>query len=87
MATSDKALGAAMLLVAAIVFVYYSTWALLLPFVAPDSTLHDLFPPREWAVRGPALLLLVGVAGIGAFFAKVSAAEAAKRRAREGKAA
>jgi hypothetical protein len=38
-------------------------------------------------VRGPALLLLIGVAGIAAFFAKVSAAEAAKRRAREGKAA
>ncbi|KLT40466.1 hypothetical protein CC85DRAFT_287440 [Cutaneotrichosporon oleaginosum] len=76
-----------MLLVAAVVFVYYTTWALLLPFVDPRSTLHDLFPPREWAVRAPALLLLLGVAGIAAFFAKVSAAEAAKRRAREGKAA
>lgn len=38
-------------------------------------------------MRGPALLLVVGVAGVAAFFAKVSAAEAAKRRAREGKAA
>ncbi|GMK56018.1 hypothetical protein CspeluHIS016_0210740 [Cutaneotrichosporon spelunceum] len=87
MATSDKALGAGMLLVAAAVFLYYTTWALLLPFVAADSVLHTLFLPREWAVRGPALLLLLGVAGIGAFFAKVTAAEAAKRRAREGKAA
>lgn len=85
-----------MLFVAVFVFVYYTTWALLLvsifsllsllkcpnrkPFVDEASALRDYFPPREWAVRGPALLLLVGIAGIAAFFAKVSAAEARKRK-------
>lgn len=49
--------------------------------MSASSSLHELFPPREWAVRGPVFLLLVGLAGIGAFFAKVSMAEARKRRA------
>lgn len=49
------------------------------PFVDEASALQDLFPDRKWATRGPALLLLAGLAGIGAFFAKVSAAEARKK--------
>ncbi|KAL1411720.1 Dolichol phosphate-mannose biosynthesis regulatory protein [Vanrija albida] len=79
MGASDKLLGGAMLGVAAFVFVYYTTWALFLPFVSPDSALQALFPPRFWVTAGPALLLLVGLAGIGAFFAKVAAAEARKK--------
>jgi len=131
-ATSDKLLGGMMLLVAAVVFLYYTIWALFLvssyahlfagreslrrypaqcgrlprcyqtvlrqhhthpcrahpqPFLDPNSSLHSFFPAREWAIRLPAGLLLLGITGIGLFFAKVTMEEARKRAARSGKSA
>ena len=75
-----------MMAAAATVFVYYSTWALLVvrvsshterillshlnfyqPFFDASSPIHAWFPPREWAVRLPAFILVVGLSAIGAF--------------------
>ncbi|KAH7926320.1 hypothetical protein BV22DRAFT_1033036 [Leucogyrophana mollusca] len=67
MATSDKALGGLMLLVAAFVFVYYTTWAILLPFFDTSNPIHGYFPAREWAVRLPAFILVIGLSCIGFF--------------------
>ncbi|KAJ6630828.1 dolichol phosphate-mannose biosynthesis regulatory [Mycena sp. CBHHK59/15] len=84
MGASDKILGGAMLLAAAVVFTYYTTWAMLLvciwlflsdpsltsfsqPFFDSSSEIHNFFPAREWAVRLPAFILVVGVSAIGAF--------------------
>jgi len=67
MALSDKALGGLMLLTAGFVFVYYTIWALLLPFFDASSPIHDLFPPREWAVRLPAFILAAGLSVVGSF--------------------
>lgn len=39
-AVSDKALGGSMLFVAALVFVYYTTWAILLVSIPRDAPLH-----------------------------------------------
>lgn len=50
------------------------------PFLPSDSSLQALFPPREWAVRLPALILVVGLGGIGAFVGKVMIAEEQKRK-------
>ncbi|TFK29960.1 hypothetical protein FA15DRAFT_663271 [Coprinopsis marcescibilis] len=67
MAVSDKALGGVMLVAAATVFIYYTIWALLLPFLEDTNILHGFFPAREWAVRLPAFILVVGVTAIGLF--------------------
>jgi len=56
-----------MLLAASVVFSYYTTWAMLLPFFDSSSPIHSWFPAREWAVRLPAFVLLVGLSVIGAF--------------------
>jgi len=82
MGLSDKALGAAMLLVASVVFIYYTTWAILLPFFPPSHPLHDLFPAREWAVRIPAFLVVVGVSAIGSFIGMVVVKEGKKQKAK-----
>jgi len=71
-----------MLLVAAFVFTYYTAWALLVPFLSSDSPLQPLFPPREWAVRLPALLLVLGGAAVSAFFGNVMLQESRKRKAK-----
>ncbi|WVN89477.1 uncharacterized protein L203_104702 [Cryptococcus depauperatus CBS 7841] len=74
-----------MLFVAAFVFIYYTIWALFLPFFSLDSPVHDLFPAREWAIRLPLLLLLTGITGISLFFGKVLLQEARKKRQKSGK--
>ena len=105
----DKLLGLAMLVAATVIFLYYTTWTLLMvglhakmcscganlakPFVDPGHPLHDLFPPRVWAIRIPVILLLLGSAVVGSFLsvvmiksnrkkaAKAKAAAAGKKKA------
>jgi dolichol phosphate-mannose biosynthesis regulatory protein len=60
----------------------------LQPLLPADSGLHDKFPPREWAVRLPAFILLVGLTGIGGFLGMTMMKEAQKKKAkRAGKSA
>ncbi|ORY31014.1 dolichol phosphate-mannose biosynthesis regulatory [Naematelia encephala] len=79
MATSDKLLGGLMLLTAIFVFVYYTTWALLLPFLPDSSPLQPLFPPREYVIRIPLFILVSGLVGIGLFFGRIMLSEARRR--------
>jgi len=83
MGVSDKLVGGVFLLVASVVFIYYTTWAIFLPFLPPSHPLHDHFPPREWAVWGPALLLVVGVSAIGLFVGLVMYKEGKKKRSKQ----
>ena len=39
----------------------------LQPFFDDTSPVHDYFPSREWAVRIPALILVVGISAISLF--------------------
>ncbi|PWN21026.1 hypothetical protein BCV69DRAFT_282530 [Microstroma glucosiphilum] len=80
MALSDRIVGGGMLFVAAFVFSYYTLWAFLTPFLATDSSLHSFFPSRVWAVRLPALVLVLGLGLVGAFVGKVMMAEEKKKR-------
>jgi len=75
---ADKALGSLMLLTSGVVFTYYTTWALILPFFPQDHPIHNLFFAREWAVRIPALILVFGFAAVGLFVASVLRAERRK---------
>ncbi|KFZ11283.1 hypothetical protein V501_04846 [Pseudogymnoascus sp. VKM F-4519 (FW-2642)] len=67
----DKLVGLAMLLVASAVFLYYSIWTLLMPFVDPDQPIQQLFPPRVWAIRIPVIIILLGSALVGSFLSIV----------------
>ena len=70
---SDKSLGAAGFAVAIAVYVYYTAWVLLTPFVDPKITwFHALFPHRWWALAVPTALLIVGLTTIAAFVGIVS---------------
>ncbi|KAH6918550.1 dolichol phosphate-mannose biosynthesis regulatory [Coprinopsis sp. MPI-PUGE-AT-0042] len=67
MGTTDKALGGVMLAAAATVFLYYTIWAIFLPVLEDTNVMHSFFPAREWAVRLPAFILVVGLTAIGMF--------------------
>ncbi|KFA62223.1 hypothetical protein S40285_07724 [Stachybotrys chlorohalonatus IBT 40285] len=60
-----------MLVAASVVFLYYTIWTLLMPFVDDDHPLHHFFPPRVWAIRIPVILILLGSAVVGSFLGMV----------------
>ncbi|WFD33610.1 Dolichol phosphate-mannose biosynthesis regulatory protein [Malassezia cuniculi] len=87
MALSDRLIGGALLAVASFVFVYYTLWAIVTPFFPDDAFIQSYFPPRVWAVRLPALILVVGLSVIGAFVGSVlrkQAIAAKEKEARKG---
>lgn len=71
--------------VATAVFVYYSTWVLVLPFVDDANVLHSFFLPRDYALKIPLLLLLVGGIAVGSFIASVLIKENKKKQLKNSK--
>lgn len=59
---------------------------LIKPFVDPGHPLHDLFPPRVWAIRIPVILILLGSAVVGSFLSMVMI-KSNRKRAAKGKVA
>ncbi|KAN0080971.1 Dolichol phosphate-mannose biosynthesis regulatory [Elaphomyces granulatus] len=74
--------GSVMLLVATAIFLYYTAWTLLMPFVDTGHPLHDLFPPRVWAIRIPVILTLLGSAVVGSFLGIVMIRSSRKKAAK-----
>ncbi|OJJ86698.1 dolichol phosphate-mannose biosynthesis regulatory protein [Aspergillus glaucus CBS 516.65] len=74
--------GSVMLLVATAIFLYYTAWTLLMPFVDPGHPLHGLFPPRVWAIRIPVFLTLLGSAVVGTFIGIVMISSNKKKAAK-----
>ncbi|KAK4920392.1 hypothetical protein LTR28_010990 [Elasticomyces elasticus] len=60
-----------MLVAATAIFLYYTIWTLLMPFVDPSHPSQSLFPPRVWAIRIPVILILLGGAVVGSFLSVV----------------
>ncbi|EGV63512.1 Dolichol phosphate-mannose biosynthesis regulatory protein [Yamadazyma tenuis] len=79
----DQLVGLAMLGVAVAVFVYYSTWVLVLPFVDDSSFLQSFFLPRDYAIKLPLLLLLIGGVAVGSFVGSVLIKESNKKKAKK----
>jgi dolichol phosphate-mannose biosynthesis regulatory protein len=46
-------------------------WLFSQPFVDLGHPLHDLFPPRVWAIRIPVIIILLGSAVVGSFLSVV----------------
>ncbi|XP_010719132.1 dolichol phosphate-mannose biosynthesis regulatory protein [Meleagris gallopavo] len=67
MATAtDRAVGFGLVAFSLILFVYYTLWIIVLPFIDSDHSIHRYFLPREYAViipmvAGLLLLLFIGV--------------------------
>ncbi|THY33027.1 hypothetical protein D6D01_02387 [Aureobasidium pullulans] len=63
--------GASMLIVATTVFLYYTIWTLVMPFVDMSHPSQSLFPPRVWAIRLPVIFILVGGAVVGSLLSLI----------------
>ncbi|OAL56564.1 dolichol phosphate-mannose biosynthesis regulatory [Pyrenochaeta sp. DS3sAY3a] len=67
----DRLVGLSMLIAATTIFLYYTIWTLLMPFVDDDHFLQSLFLPRVWAIRIPVILLVLGSTVVGSFLSVV----------------
>ncbi|KAK9450016.1 dolichol phosphate-mannose biosynthesis regulatory [Limtongia smithiae] len=57
--------------ISSVVFLYYTVWALFLPFVDDTHPVQNFFPAREWVIRIPVIILLTAVGVIGSFLGTV----------------
>ena len=65
---NDRVLGAAGLAASVAIFVYYTAWTLVAPFVDPSAAwFHALFPARRWAIAGPLALLAAALGFVAVF--------------------
>ncbi|KAL7747821.1 Dolichol phosphate-mannose biosynthesis regulatory protein [Sorochytrium milnesiophthora] len=76
----DQTVGFLFLAIASIVFAYYTTWVMVMPFVDADHALQQYFLPRQYAILGPLALLVTGLSGVGAFIGYVIVQSEAKKR-------
>ncbi|KAM6316169.1 dolichol phosphate-mannose biosynthesis regulatory protein [Podargus strigoides] len=54
MATAtDQVVGFGLVAFSLVLFVYYTLWIIILPFIDPDHAIHRYFLPREYAVIIP----------------------------------
>ncbi|XP_035314815.1 dolichol phosphate-mannose biosynthesis regulatory protein isoform X1 [Cricetulus griseus] len=63
---TDQVVGFGLVAVSLIIFTYYTTWVILLPFIDSQHVIHKYFLPRAYAVliplaTGLLLLLFVGL--------------------------
>ena len=73
MVTTDRIIGAVGLLLSLSIFTYYTTWALVTPFVDPHfERFHALFPAHWLAIALPAATLVIGLSGIVALLLVLS---------------
>ncbi|GAM23611.1 hypothetical protein SAMD00019534_067860, partial [Acytostelium subglobosum LB1] len=71
MSILDKGISLSMVLFSISVFVYYTAWVIVSPFMDSDHWMHQYFLPLEYGVILPAILLVVGLAAIGSFLGMV----------------
>ncbi|XP_031558513.1 dolichol phosphate-mannose biosynthesis regulatory protein-like [Actinia tenebrosa] len=62
----DRAAGMGMVLLGGLIFIYYSIWIIVLPFVESGHILHQFFLPRMYSVIIPVVagVILLGVIGV-----------------------
>lgn len=74
-----------MLAVATAVFAYYTAWVFLLPFLDEDNLIQGFFLPRDYAIKLPFLLLLLGGLAVGTFIGNVLIKNAEKEKLKRSK--
>lgn len=62
---------------------FLTIMSLCQPFIDESCSIHALFPPREWAIRIPIVLVLVALAGVGSFVSMVLIRSAEKEKAKK----
>lgn len=68
---TDQAVGFGLVAVSLIIFTYYTTWVILLPFIDSQHVIHKYFLPRAYAVLLPLAAGLLMLLFVGLFISYV----------------
>ncbi|TMW69589.1 hypothetical protein Poli38472_001745 [Pythium oligandrum] len=71
MGASDKLVGTVLLLISIAVYVYYTVWVILTPFIDQDHAIQRFFLPYHYAIAIPALLIVLLFSGAATFIGLV----------------
>ncbi|KAI8060095.1 dolichol phosphate-mannose biosynthesis regulatory [Gongronella butleri] len=77
--STDKLVGAGAFFSGWAIFIYYTLWSMVMPFVDESNPWQDYFPPFEYAIRLPFAALVFGLVGIMAVFAYASTKQKTKQ--------
>ncbi|GME82143.1 unnamed protein product [Ambrosiozyma monospora] len=69
-----------MLLAATFIFAYYTVWTFALPLLENDNPLQKFFLPRDYAIKIPVILLIIGVTLVGSFIGSVLLKSSQKKK-------
>tara|TARA_B110000046_G_scaffold94360_1_gene102235 strand:+ start:527 stop:760 length:234 start_codon:yes stop_codon:yes gene_type:complete len=73
MHASDRAVGTVGFALSVLIYIYYTAWVLITPFVDEKIVwFHSLFPNRWWAFAVPTALLVVALTVVVTFVGIVS---------------
>lgn len=64
---TDQLVGAGLVTLSSVLFVYYTLWTIALPFIDAEHVIHKYFLPREYSVIIPLVAGLVLVFFVGLF--------------------
>ncbi|CAH2446712.1 hypothetical protein PP7435_CHR1-2676 [Komagataella phaffii CBS 7435] len=63
------------LIVTTVLFIYYTLWLFLSPFLDEGTFLMSLFPNRELAIQLPVVLMILGATLVGSYVGIVMVTE------------
>ncbi|XP_061459835.1 dolichol phosphate-mannose biosynthesis regulatory protein [Rhineura floridana] len=73
MATAtDQLVGYGLVAFSLVLFAYYTTWIIILPFIESDHLIHKYFLPREYSVIIPVVAGLLLLLFVGTFIATIT---------------
>ncbi|CAB3997467.1 dolichol phosphate-mannose biosynthesis regulatory [Paramuricea clavata] len=61
----DQVVGTAMMSLGSLIFIYYSLWVIVLPFVEADHVIQIYFPDRMYAILIPVVAGVLAVLVVG----------------------
>eukprot|EP00762_Andalucia_godoyi_P007692 ANDGO_07938.mRNA.1 Dolichol phosphate-mannose biosynthesis regulatory protein len=76
---ADRLLGGSMLAFATVLFVYYTFWIILTPFIDEDHFIQAYFPARHYAIVVPTVIGVAGVSAIASFVGLVMVRSGSKK--------
>ncbi len=80
MGLPDKIIGFILVTASVTIFLYYSVWVLVLPFLEPTASIIQLFPRKEYAILIPSTALVFILVVVGVFVGAVIVKESGKAK-------
>lgn len=80
MGASDKAVGSVLLLISIVVYVYYTAWVILSPFIEETHPVQKFFLPYHYAIAIPAALIVLLFTGAASFIGLVMIRAKSKKK-------